>query len=150
MSMSEFPEICFHQVDAVASAVPPTGKGDFTFVIVGACGDVLAVGTPRVALCLQSIARRWLGNGIIVGAAGDRRVLKNVEIRHIQRVVACGGGDAPATDATDTAGAIADTATLSAAAVAIALLISGHWMISEATAFTHMLFERLPSLISGV
>lgn len=37
-----------------------------------------------------------------------------------------------------------------AAAVAIALFISGHWMISEATSFTHMLFERLPSLISGV
>jgi len=34
-----------------------------------------------------------------------------------------------------------------AAAVALALYLAGHWMIAEATAFTQMLFEKLPSLI---
>jgi flagellar biosynthetic protein FliQ len=36
-----------------------------------------------------------------------------------------------------------------AVAVAIVLLISGHWMISEMVDFTHALFEKIPSLISG-
>ncbi|MET0724846.1 MAG: flagellar biosynthesis protein FliQ [Leifsonia sp.] len=36
-----------------------------------------------------------------------------------------------------------------AIAVAIALLISGHWMISETVAFTHELFARIPSLVGG-
>lgn len=34
-----------------------------------------------------------------------------------------------------------------AIAVAIALLVSGHWMISELVSFTHELFARLPSLL---
>lgn len=36
-----------------------------------------------------------------------------------------------------------------AAAVAIALLISGQWMISELITFTHVLFEKIPSLLGG-
>jgi len=36
-----------------------------------------------------------------------------------------------------------------AAAVAIALVVSGHWMISEMVAFTHGLFDKIPSLLSG-
>lgn len=36
-----------------------------------------------------------------------------------------------------------------AIAVAIALLISGHWMIAETVAFTRQLFERIPSLLGG-
>ena len=36
-----------------------------------------------------------------------------------------------------------------AIAVAAALLIAGHWMIAEAVAFTHELFERIPSLLGG-
>jgi len=36
-----------------------------------------------------------------------------------------------------------------AAAVAVALLVSGHWMVSELVAFTHLLFERLPDLLNG-
>ncbi len=36
-----------------------------------------------------------------------------------------------------------------AIAVGIALLITGNWMISEAIAFTHEMFDRLPQLLSG-
>ncbi|KQQ95531.1 MULTISPECIES: flagellar biosynthesis protein FliQ [Microbacteriaceae] len=36
-----------------------------------------------------------------------------------------------------------------AVAVSVALLISGHWMISELLAFTHELFARIPSLVGG-
>lgn len=36
-----------------------------------------------------------------------------------------------------------------AIAVAVALLISGHWMISEMVAFTNELFARIPSLLGG-
>ncbi len=34
-------------------------------------------------------------------------------------------------------------------AVGLALLISGNWMISEAIAFTHEMFDRIPQLLSG-
>jgi flagellar biosynthetic protein FliQ len=34
-----------------------------------------------------------------------------------------------------------------AVAVAIALAVSGQWMIAEMVAFTHDLFSRLPSLL---
>lgn len=34
-----------------------------------------------------------------------------------------------------------------AIAVALALLITGHWMISETVTFTHEIFERIPSLL---
>jgi flagellar biosynthetic protein FliQ len=36
-----------------------------------------------------------------------------------------------------------------AVAVALALWISGHWMITEIVTFTEQLFEKLPSLLSG-
>ncbi|MBG6058419.1 MULTISPECIES: flagellar biosynthesis protein FliQ [Cryobacterium] len=36
-----------------------------------------------------------------------------------------------------------------AIAVAVALIVSGHWMISEIVSFTHMLFDKIPSLIGG-
>lgn len=36
-----------------------------------------------------------------------------------------------------------------AGAVALALLIAGHWMISELVAFTHGMFERIPQLLGG-
>lgn len=36
-----------------------------------------------------------------------------------------------------------------ALAVAVALLVAGHWMISETVAFTHEMFERIPSLLGG-
>lgn len=36
-----------------------------------------------------------------------------------------------------------------AVGVALAMWISGHWMISELVTFTHQLFEKLPSLIGG-
>jgi flagellar biosynthetic protein FliQ len=35
------------------------------------------------------------------------------------------------------------------AAVAVALLVSGHWMITEMVAFTTALFERIPVLLGG-
>lgn len=35
-----------------------------------------------------------------------------------------------------------------ALAVGIALLVSGHWMITEIVEFTYLLFERIPSLLS--
>lgn len=34
-----------------------------------------------------------------------------------------------------------------AVAVAIALVVAGHWMIAEMVAFTHELFRQIPSLI---
>ena len=36
-----------------------------------------------------------------------------------------------------------------AIAVSAALLISGHWMISEAVSFTTQLFDRIPVLLGG-
>lgn len=36
-----------------------------------------------------------------------------------------------------------------AVAVAIALIVCGHWMISEMVMFTHDLFDKLPSLLQG-
>jgi flagellar biosynthetic protein FliQ len=36
-----------------------------------------------------------------------------------------------------------------AIAVAIALLVSGNWMIAEMVSFTNGLFEKIPSLLSG-
>lgn len=36
-----------------------------------------------------------------------------------------------------------------AAAVCIALLICGHWMISEMVSFTHEMFDKIPSLLGG-
>ena len=37
-----------------------------------------------------------------------------------------------------------------AAAVAVALLICGHWMISEMVAFTNDLFDKIPALLGGL
>ncbi|TFD80767.1 flagellar biosynthesis protein FliQ [Cryobacterium fucosi] len=34
-------------------------------------------------------------------------------------------------------------------AVAVALIVSGHWMISEIVSFTRMLFDKIPALIGG-
>jgi flagellar biosynthetic protein FliQ len=36
-----------------------------------------------------------------------------------------------------------------AIAVAIALVVSGHWMISELITFTNDLFARIPTLVGG-
>ena len=36
-----------------------------------------------------------------------------------------------------------------AIAVCFALIVSGQWMISELVAFTHTLFDKIPSLLSG-
>jgi len=36
-----------------------------------------------------------------------------------------------------------------AVAVALALWVSGHWMIAELVTFTEQLFEKLPSLLGG-
>lgn len=36
-----------------------------------------------------------------------------------------------------------------AVAVAVVLLITGNWMISEMVSFTHAIFEKIPSLLSG-
>jgi len=36
-----------------------------------------------------------------------------------------------------------------AVAVAVALLLAGHWMISELVAFTTGLFDRIPELLGG-
>lgn len=36
-----------------------------------------------------------------------------------------------------------------AVAVGVALLVSGHWMISESVTFTTGLFERIPDLLGG-
>lgn len=37
-----------------------------------------------------------------------------------------------------------------AVAVAIALVICGHWMISEMITFTNELFEKIPGLLGGL
>ncbi len=37
-----------------------------------------------------------------------------------------------------------------AVAVALALVVCGHWMITEMVTFTHELFARIPSLLGGV
>ncbi|WP_402372825.1 flagellar biosynthesis protein FliQ [Isoptericola rhizosphaerae] len=36
-----------------------------------------------------------------------------------------------------------------AAAVAVALIICGNWMIGEMVSFTHAMFEQIPSLLGG-
>lgn len=36
-----------------------------------------------------------------------------------------------------------------AIAVAVVLMVSGHWMISESVTFTQMLFEKIPSLLGS-
>ncbi|MBD8583244.1 MULTISPECIES: flagellar biosynthesis protein FliQ [unclassified Frigoribacterium] len=36
-----------------------------------------------------------------------------------------------------------------AVAVGIALIVCGHWMISEMVSFTTMVFDRIPQLLSG-
>ena len=36
-----------------------------------------------------------------------------------------------------------------AVAVAIALVVCGHWMISEMVTFTHVAFDRIPQMLSG-
>ena len=36
-----------------------------------------------------------------------------------------------------------------AIAVAIALVVCGHWMIQEMVSFTNALFEKIPSLLGG-
>ncbi|SDN03387.1 flagellar biosynthetic protein FliQ [Cryobacterium flavum] len=36
-----------------------------------------------------------------------------------------------------------------AVAVALALLICGHWMIAESVAFTNSMFEKIPALLGG-
>ena len=36
-----------------------------------------------------------------------------------------------------------------AAAVAVALIICGQWMISELVSFTHVLFDKIPTLLGG-
>ncbi|GLJ80230.1 flagellar biosynthesis protein FliQ [Microbacterium imperiale] len=36
-----------------------------------------------------------------------------------------------------------------AIAVAIALVVCGHWMIAESITFTQALFDRIPHLLSG-
>ncbi|QIK84294.1 flagellar biosynthesis protein FliQ [Sanguibacter sp. HDW7] len=36
-----------------------------------------------------------------------------------------------------------------AIAVAVALLVAGHWMIAELVAFTQELFARIPTLLGG-
>jgi len=33
--------------------------------------------------------------------------------------------------------------------VAVALLVAGHWMISETVSFTQELFEKIPTLLGG-
>jgi len=37
-----------------------------------------------------------------------------------------------------------------AVAVAVVLLLSGHWMITEMIDFTHALFDKIPGLLSGL
>lgn len=36
-----------------------------------------------------------------------------------------------------------------ALAVAVALLVCGHWMITEMVTFTHELFDKIPGLLGG-
>ena len=35
------------------------------------------------------------------------------------------------------------------AAVALVIVISGHWMLNEVVGFTHQLFDMIPRLIAG-
>ena len=35
------------------------------------------------------------------------------------------------------------------AAVALVIVVSGHWMLNEVVGFTHQLFDMIPRLISG-
>ncbi|HYI33599.1 MAG TPA: flagellar biosynthesis protein FliQ [Glaciibacter sp.] len=34
-------------------------------------------------------------------------------------------------------------------AIGFALLVTGHWMISEMVSFTHQMFAKIPSLLGG-
>jgi flagellar biosynthesis protein FliQ len=34
-------------------------------------------------------------------------------------------------------------------AIGFALLVTGHWMISEMVSFTHQMFDKIPSLLGG-
>ncbi|MBD8704145.1 flagellar biosynthesis protein FliQ [Frigoribacterium sp. CFBP9039] len=36
-----------------------------------------------------------------------------------------------------------------AVAVGIALIVCGHWMIAEMVTFTHVVFDRIPQLLTG-
>jgi flagellar biosynthetic protein FliQ len=36
-----------------------------------------------------------------------------------------------------------------AVAVGVALLVTGHWMISEMVSFTNQMFDKIPSLLGG-
>jgi flagellar biosynthesis protein FliQ len=36
-----------------------------------------------------------------------------------------------------------------AVAVGVALLVTGHWMISEMISFTNQMFDKIPSLLGG-
>ena len=36
-----------------------------------------------------------------------------------------------------------------AVAVVIALVVCGHWMITEIVTFTHQLFDKIPALLAG-
>lgn len=36
-----------------------------------------------------------------------------------------------------------------AIAVGVALLVCGHWMISEIVSFTHQMFDMIPALLGG-
>jgi len=36
-----------------------------------------------------------------------------------------------------------------AIAVMVALVIAGHWMITEIVTFTHQLFDKIPALLAG-
>lgn len=36
-----------------------------------------------------------------------------------------------------------------AVAVGLALLVAGHWMISEMVSFTHQMFDKIPTLLGG-
>lgn len=37
-----------------------------------------------------------------------------------------------------------------AAAVAVVLIVSGHWMIAEMVAFTNAMFDKIPGLLGGI
>lgn len=34
-------------------------------------------------------------------------------------------------------------------AIGFALLVTGHWMISEMVSFTHQMFDKIPALLGG-
>ncbi|HEV7949200.1 MAG TPA: flagellar biosynthesis protein FliQ [Glaciihabitans sp.] len=36
-----------------------------------------------------------------------------------------------------------------AVAVSVALLVCGHWMVSEIVSFTHQMFDMIPALLTG-